>query len=117
MNRYKNLNVWRRSVEFATKVYEVTANFPPEEKYGLTSQMRRCAVSIPSNIAEGASRSSKKDFKLFLEYAYGSANELETQLHISSNLKYVNPESYESLTNEIEEIQKMIYSFSKTLKE
>jgi len=80
MRKYRNLVIWQRSVELATSVYKITSMFPSEEKYGLISQMRRCAVSIPSNIAEGAGRSSDKDYSRFLEMAYGSAYELETQI-------------------------------------
>lgn len=80
MNRYKNLEIWKRSVALATEVYELTNSFPQEEKYGIIAQIRRCAVSVPSNVAEGAGRGSKKDFKRFLNIAYGSIYELETQL-------------------------------------
>lgn len=80
MRKYKDLIIWQRSVEFATSIYRVTSEFPSEEKYGLISQMRRCSVSIPSNIAEGAGRSSDKEYQRFLDIAYGSAYELETQI-------------------------------------
>ena len=117
MRKYKDLIIWQRSVEFATSIYRVTSEFPSEEKYGLISQMRRCSVSIPSNIAEGAGRSSDKEYQRFLDIAYGSAYELETQIFISSNLGFIDPDDFEILTNEINEIQKMIFSFNRKLKE
>ncbi|NIT62084.1 MAG: four helix bundle protein [Aliifodinibius sp.] len=115
MNRFKNLEIWNRAVELATKIYEVTANFPDEEKYGLVSQLRRCSVSISSNIAEGAGRNTNKDFKRFLSIAYGSLYELETQIIISANLELINKSENRKLCAEIEELQKMLYVFSKKL--
>jgi four helix bundle protein len=115
MNRYKNLTIWKRSVALATEIYQATYKFPKEEKYGLTSQLRRCVVSISSNIAEGAGRSTNKDFKRFLSIAYGSSYELETQTIIAANLKLLSSSSSKQLCEEINEIQKMIYSFSKKL--
>ncbi|MEP1152167.1 MAG: four helix bundle protein [Balneola sp.] len=117
MRKYKDLKIWQRSVELATVIYEATSEFPQEEKYGLISQMRRCAVSIPSNIAEGAGRSSDKEYSRFLEIAYGSSYELETQLTISHNLNLIAVEKFTELSNEINEIQKMIYSLNKKLKD
>ncbi len=89
MNKYKDLNIWKRSVKLATKIYEVTSHFPKEEKFGLISQLRRCAVSISSNIAEGAGRPSDKSFHYFLGIAYGSLCELETQMIIAHNLNFI----------------------------
>lgn len=116
MNKFKNLNIWKRAVELATEIYIVTSDFPDEEKYGLTSQLRRCVVSISSNIAEGAGRNTNKDFNRFLSIAYGSSYELETQLIIATNLNLIpNPDS-KKLCNEVDELQKMIYTFSQSLK-
>lgn len=115
MNRFKNLEIWKRAVKLATKVYQATSDFPKEEKYGLVSQLRRCVVSIGSNIAEGAGRNTNKDFNRFLSIAYGSSYELETQLVIANNLRMLNDSDSEELCNEIDELQKMIYAFSKTL--
>ena len=89
MHNYKKLDVWKESVNLVTEIYLLTDNFPDKEKFGLVSQINRCAVSIPSNIAEGAGRSSKKEFSLFLGYALGSSFELETQLIISNNLNLI----------------------------
>ena len=86
---HKDLDVWKKSMDLVEGVYRLTKSFPDSEKYGLTNQMRRCAVSIPSNIAEGAGRNSKKEFKQFLYISLGSISELETQLIISSKLNYL----------------------------
>lgn len=115
MHQFKDLKVWQKSVELATNVYVSTKNFPSEEKFGITSQIRRSVVSISSNIAEGAGRNSNKEFKQFLSYAYGSCSELETQLIISKNLGFLNPDSLSTLSDSINEIQKMIYSLSSSL--
>lgn len=116
MKTHRDLQVWNDSIEFVTKIYEVTYNFPKEELFGITSQMRRAAVSIPSNIAEGAARTSKKEFSNYLSIALGSASELETQLTISKNLKYLNIESFNSIIQELNKIQKMIGGLIKSIK-
>ena len=115
MNQFKNLEIWKRAVGFATDIYKATSTFPDEEKYGLTSQLRRCSVSIGSNIAEGAGRNTEKDFKRFLSIAYGSSYELETQLIIATNLELIDASLSVELCNEIDELQKMIYTFAKGL--
>lgn len=115
MNKFKNLKIWQRAVDLATQVYEKTNDFPDTEKYGLTSQMRRCTVSISSNIAEGAGRGTKKEFSRFLNIAYSSSYELETQLLISKNLGFIQAIHYQDLIEEIDQLQKMIYSFTKSL--
>ena len=111
---YKNLNVWKESINLVKGIYKVTANFPYDEKYGLTSQLRRASISIPSNIAEGNSRSSDKDYKRFVDIAYGSALELETQLIISVELGYINKS--DSIFQKLEEVKKLISGFIKFLK-
>lgn len=116
MDNFRNLIVWKRAVELATSIYMKTGNFPKSELYGLTSQIRRAAVSIPSNIAEGAGRRSKKEFSNFLSISYGSACELETQLLIAKNLGYLHTEDFKDLFSEIEEIQKMLYVLRKKQK-
>ena len=113
MDNFRNLIVWKRAVELATQVYKKTLNFPKFELYGLTSQIRRSAVSISSNIAEGAGRRSRKEFANFLGISYGSASELETQLMIANKLEYLSNEDFEFLLNEIDEIQKMLYTLEK----
>lgn len=115
MNRFKNLEIWKRAVSLATKIYKSTSDFPDEEKYGLVSQLRRCSVSISSNIAEGAGRNTDKDFKRFLSIAYGSSYELETQLIIATNLELLSKSEGDELCTEVEELQKMLYVFSERL--
>lgn len=111
---YKKLNVWKESIDLVKQIYQVTANFPREEKYGLISQLRRASVSIPSNIAEGNSRSSDKDYKRFVEMAYGSALELETQLIISVELKFIDKNN--EIFNKLEQVKKLLSGFIKYLK-
>ena len=112
---YKELIVWQRSKTLVSEVYKLTANFPKQEWYGLVSQMRRCAVSIPSNIAEGHARSSK-DFSRFIDMAYGSLNELETQLEIACDLSFLERESLKIHFEEINEIGRMLNGLKRSLK-
>ena len=93
MRSHKDLEAWKKSIELVTNIYEITKVFPKEEIYGLTSQIRRCAVSVPSNIAEGAARHSSKEYLQFLYISLGSISELETQLIISQNLGFINNSS------------------------
>lgn len=97
MNNYKELKVWQRSVELAVKIYELTKHFPKEEVYGLTSQIKRSAISIPSNIAEGAGRNTDKDFNNFLGISYASLCELETQLIIACKVNILENSTLDSL--------------------
>jgi four helix bundle protein len=113
---HHKLEVWKRSLKFVTKIYKITAQFPADEKFGLVSQMRRAAVSIPSNIAEGAARNSRKEFINFLHIAQGSSAELETQILISSNLDFVTPDQADPLLQELEEISRMIIGLQKSLR-
>lgn len=115
MRPHKKLEVWKKSIEFVTKIYKVTESFPDNEKFGLISQIRRSAVSIPSNISEGAGRTGKKEFMQFLSIAQGSTSELETQLIISSNLGYLKNEDM-CLLDELDEISRMIIGLIKSLK-
>ena len=115
MHNYQELKVWQKAIELAKSIYEVTANFPGEEKFGLTSQVRRSSVSIASNIAEGAGRNSNKDFAHFLSIAAGSTFELETQMIIAKEISFLTQDKYEALQSEIESIKKMLYSLRNTL--
>lgn len=115
MNNFRNLDVWNKAVELATYVYQMTEKFPEAEKYGLMSQMRRSAVSISSNIAEGAGRESKKEFNQFLNISTGSCYELETQLTISQNLNFLNEAEYKDIKEKLVEIQKMLYALKQSL--
>lgn len=101
---YKDLTVWRRSMELVTAVYALTASFPKSELYGLTSQIKRAAISIPSNIAEGRRRGTRKDYRQFLLIAYGSGAELETQIEIAKRLSFIqnlNANQVDSLLSEV----------------
>lgn len=115
MNNYKELKVWQKAVDLATKIYEITQNFPKEEAYGLTSQIRRSAISIASNIAEGAGRNSRKDFNNFLGISYGSSCELDTQMIIACRVKLIDENILKSIQQDITEVQKMNWSLKKSL--
>ncbi|HUZ92639.1 MAG TPA: four helix bundle protein [Candidatus Paceibacterota bacterium] len=110
MKNFKELFVWQKSTELIIMIYAVTKNFSAEEKYGLASQMRRAAVSIASNIAEGHLRRTNKDFGQFLSIARGSCAELETQSIIAERLMYFGKEEYIMLEKKIEEVAKMLSS-------
>lgn len=113
---FVKLNVWGKSKELCLLIYEITKQFPKEELYGITSQIRRCAVSIPSNIAEGYAKSSSKENLRFVEIAYGSYYELITQMEIANCLGYI---KYEKDINKyrelIEEVGKLLYGYKKVL--
>ena len=115
-HNYKNLMVWQKAMNLATEVYQLSADFPSEEKFGLTSQIRRCAVSVPSNIAEGSGRSSDREFVQFLNYSLGSSFELETQLILAGKLGLVGAEKVNTLGEALNEMQRMLRGFIKTLK-
>ena len=110
---YKKLNVWQFSRALASKVYVRTKEFPIEERYGLTNQIRRCAISIPANIAEGCGRRSGKDTLRFLYISRGSIYELETHLYISLDLELIGQEIFEELNNDLEECKKLLHGFIK----
>ncbi len=116
MNTIRDIKVWQKSVNFVTKLYRSTQHFPQEELYGLTSQMRRSAVSIPSNIAEGFGRKSTNELKRFLQISMGSLFELQTQLEISKNLGYLSSEKFDELYNDLREIEIMLTSFINSIK-
>ncbi|TJZ60115.1 four helix bundle protein [Sphingobacterium olei] len=105
---HKDLDVWKKAIVLVSDVYRCTTAFPKEEVYSITSQIRRSAVSIPSNIAEGAARQTNKEFIQFLFIASGSCAELDTQLLIAKNLGYLNEDMYNGLLPKAEEIGKMI---------
>lgn len=115
-HRLQDLLIWKKSMAFAKNVYILTSEMPSEEKFGLVSQIRRCAVSIPSNIAEGAGRNNKNEFVQFLGIATGSCYELETQLILLSELNFKKEDEVSALLENLIEIQKMIYKFKENLK-
>jgi four helix bundle protein len=112
---YKELIVWQKAMQLVTIIYDLTKNFPEDEKFGLVSQMRRCSVSVPSNIAEGWGRMSRKNYIQFLRTSRGSLFELETQVLITKELNYSN--NSESIENLITEISKMLNSLIKKLED
>jgi len=116
MKTHKDLIVWKKSIDFVTKIYKETSDFPKEEIYGLVSQLRRASVSVPSNIAEGASRQSDKEFLRFLYIARASGSEIETQLLISENLGYIKT-TQKSLNEDLLEILKMLTSLINKIKQ
>ena len=114
---FKDLIVWQKSMVVVKDIYLLSIDFPGDEKYVLTPQIRRSAISIPSNIAEGYGRSSKKDYVRFLQIAKGSMYELKTQLEIANNLSYININNkYLEIEEKLTEIDKMLYSLIKKLK-
>jgi four helix bundle protein len=117
MHNFKELKVWQLSRQLVKDVYDLTIDFPSTEKYGLTSQIRRCVVSIPTNIAEGSGRNTDKDFAHFLNISLGSAYELETLLILSIDVKLLTEQKLESLLNRLSEIQKMTFGLIKTLRQ
>lgn len=117
MHNFKELKVWQLSRMLVKEVYEITAEFPATEKYGLISQLRRCVVSIPANIAEGAGRNSDKDFAHFLNISLGSAFELDTLLILSFDLNLISDTQLSHLSTKLSEIQKMTHGLIKTLRQ
>ena len=112
---YKELLVWQKGMNLAKLVYKLTMRFPPEERYGLTSQMRRAVVSVPSNIAEGQARRSTNEFLQFLSIAEGSLAELDTQLCLGVELGFATQSDVEPSFKEIDELQKMLVSLKRKL--
>ena len=108
MFRFEKLTVWQKAIEFADGVYAATASFPADERFGLTSQMRRAAVSISSNIAEGSSRSSNADFARFVEIAYGSTMEVVSQLHIARRQQFLREDLFDDLCARADEVSRML---------
>jgi len=115
MFRFQKFDVWHKAVDFADNVYEATLVFPADERFGLMSQMRRAAVSISSNIAEGSSRTTDKEFARFLEIAYGSLMEVVSQSVIAHRQKFLPGDSCDTLTARAEELAKMLSSLRKRL--
>ncbi|PIO03946.1 four helix bundle protein [Candidatus Woesearchaeota archaeon CG08_land_8_20_14_0_20_47_9] len=116
MRSYRDLDVWKISIELVKKVYLATKDFPKDEIYGLTNQMRRCAVSIPSNIAEGKTRQYKNEYIQFLYIALGSSAELETQLIVSKELRYISKEVEDELLEDLDHICRMARNLIKGLR-
>lgn len=115
MKNFKELRVWQKSFELSVACYHLTRSFPDTERYNLVSQINGAAISIPSNIAEGGSRNSEKEYKRFLEIALGSAYELETQLLIADALHYGSLSDRQSMIYNVREVQRMLIGFIRTL--
>ncbi|MCB0284724.1 MAG: four helix bundle protein [Calditrichaeota bacterium] len=117
MKDFRNLKVWEKAHKFVINVYEETKKFPKEEVYGLTSQLRRAAASIPTNIVEGSSRGSNKDFSRFIQISIGSASESEYLLILCKDLKYLDGNQFVRLSEEVIAIRKMLINLMKKLNE
>lgn len=117
MSNFRNLMIWQKSMSLTNKIYKSTNNFPKEEIFALTSQIRRSSVSIPSNIAEGFGRDSNKEYLRFLNISIGSLFEMKTQLEIAKNIDYLNEEEFNTLYEDSREIERMLVSFIVKIKE
>jgi four helix bundle protein len=115
IKNYRDLLVWQKSMAVVVALYRATNDFPRNEQYGLTSQMRRCAVSIPSNIAEGRQRGSRKEYRHFLFIAYGSGAELETQLEIAQQLSFSTKDTLQKISDDLGEVLRMLNSLIQKL--
>lgn len=115
MNNFRELKVWQKAINLATRIYSLTKSFAEEERYGLIAQLRRATISVSSNIAEGSGRQTSADFKHFLSMSLGSLYEIESQLIISNNLGYINEDNLKSVVEDVIEIQKMVYSLRSKL--
>ncbi|MDN3672307.1 four helix bundle protein [Flavobacterium branchiarum] len=117
MNTFRQLLIWQKSMNLVTEIYQVTNSFPKEEVYGLTSQIRRSSISIPSNIAEGYGRNGNNDYLRFLNISISSLFEMQTQLEISFNLKYINEIQFNKINEDSKEIERMLSSFIRKIKQ
>ena len=116
MQDYRDLKVWEKAHQFVLTVYKYTQTFPKEEKYGLKSQLRRAAASIPANIAEGAGRGTASELAQFIQIAAGSAGEADYLLYLCGDLDYIGEDEYGKLSGELTEIRKMLTALIKTLR-
>ena len=116
LNSYRDLEVWRKSIEWVENTYLASKNFPPEERYGLTSQIRRAAVSVPANIAEGAARSGRGEFFQFLSVASGSLAEVETMLILAGRLQLMSEQKMQALLDQADEISRMLGGQKRSLR-
>jgi four helix bundle protein len=116
MKTYRDLLIWQKSMTLLTNCYLASVNFPKEEQFGLTSQIRRCCISIPSNISEGFGRGTNKDYHRFLTISLGSLFEFQTQIEISYDLKYITEENFKKLYEDSREVERMLTSFINKIK-
>ena len=115
MRNFHELKVWEKAHRLVISIYEVTQHFPSEERFGLTLQIRRAAVSIPSNIAEGCGRNTDPEMARFVDIATGSASELDYQIRLARDLRYLDEDSYKKLADQVQEIRRMLYAFMKKM--
>ena len=116
MKTHEDLDAWKFAITMVTEIYQLTGNFPDHEKFGLINQIRRASVSVPSNIAEGAARQSKKEYIRFLYISLGSVSELETQFIISQNLNYISTAEYEKINDQLNKIRRLLVGLIKYVK-
>ena len=116
MKDFRKFLVWEKAHRLVMQTYEATRGFPPEEKFGLTSQLRRAAVYIPTKIAEGCGRSGDSDFRRFLDIAIGSASEVQYLVHLSGDLEFVDEATCQRLTSDVEEVKRMLSSLIQKLR-
>jgi four helix bundle protein len=112
---HKNLEAWKLSMDLVMEIYQLTRNFPKEEQYCIVSQMRRAAISVPSNIAEGSANMTNKQMINFLAISMGSLNELDTQLEISKRLGYIDPKNYETINQRVDRCKSLLYGLKKAV--
>lgn len=117
MKTFRDILVWQKAMALVTKCYIITKHFPKEEQFALTSQIKRCAVSIPSNIAEGFGRGTNKDYHRFLTISMGSLFEFQTQIEIAYNLQYISTEDFNSIYENSREVERMLNAFIGKIKE
>lgn len=115
MHNFRELKIWKLGIEISKSIFQITRDFPREERYSLTSQLTRCAISIPSNIAEGCGRKSNKELNQFLSISLGSSFELETQIILAHEFGYIDKIIFDGILMQINEIQKMIVGLQKSL--
>ena len=113
---HKKLDVWVGAMELVRQIYTITAGFPREEIYGLTSQLRRAAVSVPSNLAEGAARTGPREFLQFINIAQGSLSEIDTQIELSKMLNYIDEQTFNNIQKQLTTISKQLYGLSRSIK-
>lgn len=116
MKTFRDLLIWQKSMELVTNCYKISSNFPKEESFGLTSQIRKCSISIPSNISEGFGRETNKEFYRFLSISLGSLFEFQTQIEIGFNLKYISNVDFTKLYEDSRELERMLSSFMRKIK-
>lgn len=117
MKTFRDLLIWQKAMALVTHCYSISSNFPKEEMFGLTSQIRRCSISIPSNISEGYGRGTNKDYHRFLTISLGSLFEFQTQLEIAYNLQYIPGDNFNKLYEDSRELERMLSSFISKVKE